>query len=209
MIAITVSTNYDDILKIIIPQNHTFFEKWYIITDKNDKDTIKVINDYNYDNIHILYYNFYEHHRIFDKGGAIKYCQKDVVSKLNYTGNVVILDSDIFLPSNFLEIINKVNVEDETLYGTNRRMDYYSYKNLKNNVIDHEYEYSRSFQGYFQLYKYNPTQLYSESHNCAGCDITFQDQFKNKIIIDSLDVSHLGRSCTNWNKRLDKSDFII
>jgi len=209
MIAITISTNYHDILNIIIPQNHTFFEKWYIITDQNDKDTIKVINDYNYDNIHILYYNFYEHHRIFDKGGAIKYCQKEVVSKLNYTGNIVILDSDIFLPSNFPEIINNFNIKDDTLYGTNKRIDYYSYENLKNNVIDYHYEHSKEFHGYFQLYKYDPNKLYSESYNCSGCDLVFKNHFKDKIIIDNLDVSHLGKSYVNWNKRLDKSDFII
>jgi hypothetical protein len=38
MIPITVSTNYDDLLNIIIPQNYKFFEKWYIITDENDKN---------------------------------------------------------------------------------------------------------------------------------------------------------------------------
>jgi hypothetical protein len=44
MIAITVSTNYHDLLKIIIPQNYKFFDKWYIITCIDDMDTIAVIN---------------------------------------------------------------------------------------------------------------------------------------------------------------------
>jgi hypothetical protein len=209
MIAITVSTNYDDILKIIIPQNYTFFEKWYIITDENDKNTIKVIEDYGYDNIHIIYYDFYANNKTFNKGGAIRYCQEDIISKLNYDGNLVILDSDIFLPTNFNEIISNITIETDTLYGTNKRLDYYSYDNFKNDIIDHDYPYSKEFQGYFQLYKYDQNKLYIESYNCAGCDMSFKDNFTRKITIAELNVSHLGRSCVNWNKRNDRTDFII
>lgn len=39
VIAITVSTNYLDKLKLII-KNKDLFHKWYIITSKDDTDTI-------------------------------------------------------------------------------------------------------------------------------------------------------------------------
>ena len=42
IIAITVSTNYEDILKIIIPQNAKFFKKWIIITKVDDIKTINI-----------------------------------------------------------------------------------------------------------------------------------------------------------------------
>ena len=51
---ITVSTNYDDFLNIIIHQNYKFFKEWYIITDINDSKTIDVINNYGHKNIFIV-----------------------------------------------------------------------------------------------------------------------------------------------------------
>ena len=82
IVAITVSTKYDDLLEIIMPQNHKFFDKWYIVTHKNDIKTIDVINKFNYSNVITLYYDFYLDAK-FNKGGAIKYCQKEI-SKLNF-----------------------------------------------------------------------------------------------------------------------------
>lgn len=209
MIAITVSTNYDDILDVIISQNYLFFEKWYIITDKNDTKTIDVIKKYNFSNILILFYDFFTGNKIFNKGGAIKYCQKEIIGNLNYRGNIVILDSDIWLPDNFNEIIEDIIVEDNQLYGTNKRYDYYSYENFKNNQIDFDYPWSKEFQGYFQLYKYDINKLYDDSDNCSGCDLQFLRFFTKKTILSNLNVSHLGKHGINWNKRANKNDFII
>ena len=36
IIAITVSVNYDDILKYIIKQNAQFFKEWVIVTSPDD-----------------------------------------------------------------------------------------------------------------------------------------------------------------------------
>ena len=205
MIAITVSTNYDDLLDIIIPQNYIFFEKWYIITDKNDTNTIDVIKKHNHNNICTLFYDFYKNNRKFDKGGAIRYCQNDIIN--NYNGIVVILDSDIYLPNNFVDIINNTDIKDNTIYGTNKRYDYYSYENFKNKKIDFDYPWSKQFQGYFQLYKNDKHKLYNHSHNCADCDLEFLKYFSKKITLHELDVSHLGKSCTNWDGRINKNDF--
>ena len=209
MIAITVSTKYADILNIIIPQNIRFFEKWYIITDENDEKTIKVIKDHNFNNIEILFYNFYNNNKSFDKGGAIRYCQKNIIPLLNYSGNILLLDSDIYLPNNFSEIMNTIEVQEDTLYGTEKRHDFYSYENFKNYKIDLDYPWSRQFQGYFQLYKFNKNLLYNESHNCASCDLEFTRSFKNKQIIHGLCVSHLGKNAIHWDTRKNYDDFII
>ena len=56
LIAITVSTNFSDILEITMKQNLKFFDYWYIITQKNDIKTINLIK--NNDKIKILYYDF-------------------------------------------------------------------------------------------------------------------------------------------------------
>ena len=76
MIGITVSTNYDDILNIIMPQNYKFFEKWYIITDEKDIKTLEVIKKYNYSNVEVIFYDFYANNKKFNKGGAIRYVQE-------------------------------------------------------------------------------------------------------------------------------------
>jgi hypothetical protein len=184
MIAITVSTNYDDILDIILPQNYKFFEKWYIITDKNDSNTINVINKHNFSNIFLIFYNFYRNNKIFNKGGAIRYCQ-EIIGNLQYNGNLVLLDSDIWLPNNFIEILNdniiNDNIDDNVIYGTDKRYDYYSYDHFKNNIIDFDYPWSKEFQGYFQLYKYDKKKLYDESNNCSGCDLEFLKFFSKEL----------------------------
>lgn len=212
IIAITVSTNYDDLLKIIIPQNNKFFYKWYIITSKTDDKTLKVIYDYNYSNsnsnIEILFYDFNANNKIFNKGGAIKYCQ-NIISTLNYNGIVLILDSDIYLPNDFDSIINNIAISNDTLYGTYKRYDFYNYKNLQNNIVNFDYPWAKEFQGYFQLYKFNKNYLYNESFNCSACDLEFIKHFKNKIIIPNLIVSHLGKHYINWNGRKNTNDFFL
>jgi len=207
MIAITVSTNYDDILDIIIPQNYKFFEKWYIITDKNDTNTINVINKHNCSNIFILFYNFHENNKCFNKGGAIRYCQREIIGNLGYNGDVLILDSDIWLPDNFIEIVNDTSIHDDTIYGSNTRHDFHSYENFKNNVVD--FDYTGKLHGFFQLYKYDKNKLYNESNNCSECDLFFLNRFSKKVILSNLNVCHLGKNGVNWDKRIDKTDFII
>ena len=208
MIAITVSTNYDDILGVILPQNQKFFKIWFIITDINDKDTINTVNKYSFENVILLFYDFYRDNKIFNKGGAIRYCQDEIISNLNYEGMVLLLDSDIFLPDNFMEITREATDKD-TLYGTNQRYDYHSYKHFRQNIVDSYYTYSRHYHGYFQLYKYDKNKLYKESHNCSECDLQFLKYFSKKQILSDLNVSHLGKCVVNWNKRIEKTDFII
>jgi hypothetical protein len=210
MIAITVSTKYDDLLNIILPQNARFFEKWYIITDPEDQATIQVIKAHNLPHVEIIYYDFYANGKIFNKGGAIRKCQETHLT--NYTGQVLLLDSDIYLPDDFEEIIRQhANIQPNTLYGIGHRNDYFSLHHLNHQIVDDVYPYASNFQGFFQLYFSEPNQiyLYDESVNCGECDIKFINLFPNKIIIRELTVSHLGKSCLHWNTRLSKTDFLI
>jgi hypothetical protein len=206
MIAITVSSKYDDLLKIIMPQNYKYFEKWIIVTDMNDTDTIKVIEDYNYPNVCIVFFDFYENGKTFNKGGAIRFCQEKILS--DYVGSVLILDSDIYLPDNFIDLLQNITIEDGMIYGTDKRYDYYSLEHFKNNIIDYYYPNSHEFEGYFQLYKHSKDKLYQESHNCSTCDIQFKKYFHTGVIVSRLEVRHLGRSGINWDTRKNKNDFL-
>jgi hypothetical protein len=207
MIVISVSTNYDDLLNIVIPQNSKFFDKWYIITSEDDEKTIQVIHKYNHPNIEIVYFDFYADNKSFNKGGAIGYVQSNVIPN-NYAGDVLLLDSDIYLPDNFTELVNNIETKENILYGTNKRYDYYSHDHFVNNIVDYDYPGSRCFFGYFQLYKYNKDFLYRDSWNCAGCDLEFMHFFSSKITIPNMNVSHLGKGGVHWNKRTNHDDFV-
>lgn len=53
---ITVSKNYSDFLCFSIQKNHTLFRKWYIVTQEDDEETIKLVNDFRLDNIKLIFY---------------------------------------------------------------------------------------------------------------------------------------------------------
>lgn len=199
IVGITVSTNYYDILPIVIENNYKYFYKWIFITDLKDLKTQEIIKKY--DNCEILFFNFKSNGAIFNKGGALKFAQRflyDVFDDIPY----LILDSDILLPNNFIEIINSLKIEEDTIYGCKDRKDYWSMEDLKNNSF-HEYENVDMLCGFFQLYRNNEKQpkLYPESKNAATCDLQFRNLFSNLKFIDNLSVKHLGKDRENWNGR--------
>jgi hypothetical protein len=213
IVAITISTNYEDILKIVLLQNANFLKKWIIITDEKDTKTIDVIKEANCNNIEILFYDFYSNGKrkfIFNKGGAVRFGQKYVYNKPEYKDYLIlILDSDIYLPNNFIEIVNNINFEDNILYGSSKRFDYWSEENFKKDKIDYRYFYSKLALGYFQLYKINSKFLYNDSNDCSGCDKIFTGSFKKIVIIENLEVKHLGKACVNWKGRISHNDFRV
>jgi hypothetical protein len=208
IVAITVSTNYEDILKIILPQNSKFFKKWYIITEEKDTKTIDTIKNSNCDNVEILFFTLSIRPKHFNKGGAIKYAQQLVLNKYSNDSIILILDSDIYLPNNFEERINETNIEDNVLYGSSKRTDYYTEDNFNKNILGKYYYNSRAFLGYFQMYKLNKNYLYQPSGDCAHCDAIFKRSFKKSFIIENLEVKHLGKAQINWKGRLSHDDFI-
>jgi len=215
MIAITVSTKYDDLLNIILPQNARFFEKWNIITDPEDQATIQVIKAHNFPHVEIIYYDFYANDKTFNKGGAIRHCQERI--SITHPQEILLLDSDIYLPNHFAEIMASARergvIQENTLYGTSERHDFYSQEHLHNGTVDDVYPHARQFQGYFQLYiespNHNHKYLYDESVNCSGCDMNFIERFQHLVIIENLTVFHLGKSCMHWNTRVSKEDFVL
>ena len=68
MIAITVSTNYHDILKLVLAADKQFFDRWIFVTDVNDIQTIDVLTKHD---VIVLYHDFKNGGRVFDKGGAV------------------------------------------------------------------------------------------------------------------------------------------
>lgn len=205
LICITVSTKYDDILSLIIHQNQQFFTKWYIITHPDDADTIGVVTKAGYSNIQLVYYDMYKG-ATFNKGGAIRSVQ-ETLQETHKGKPVLILDSDIYLPDNFHEVVSAITIQPDTLYGVSQRYDYSSYRDFKDNTNAYNYPPSKGFFGFFQLYKHSLLKLYKPSENCSVCDATFTMYFKRKVNLP-LTVKHLGTMMANWDGRKSKDDFV-
>ena len=194
-VAITTSTKYADLLKMTIPHNYSFFEKWYIITHPDDVETIKVIRDYDHPNIEIVFFDFYENGALFNKGGAIKMLQQQIPCGTP----VLLIDSDIILPEDFLQLIPEM--DPDSLYSSKFRHEFYSIINLQHNKPNKVY--INDFSGFFHLYTQSPTRLYPESRDASVCDFTFKKLFpKDKqVALTELIPKHLGREKINWTGR--------
>lgn len=209
VIAITVSVNYEDYLKLILDVNHKFFKKWYIVTKQSDTITQDLCKQY--PNVEVILFEF-RGYGIFNKGGALKKAQQ-IAHEKNPNDLFLILDSDIVLPENFTQEIEKLDVQENSVYGTKRRMIPSIQDYLKGNLQQFE---CRDWQhkdnkywhvpwGYFQLYK--TQNYYSNSNNAQGCDTNFSHQFKYKLSIPMI-VDHVGPEATNWNGRVHPKEII-
>lgn len=234
---ITVSTNYADILNIVIHQNQQFFTKWYIVTAETDSQTIETIRSANYTNIEILYFDFHKGGYKFNKGGAVRYAQQTILANHNEGVNTLIVDSDIFIPDEFGDYYNKNShlLQPNTLYGVEQRFDYSKYSDFKKKINGIYYTLSKGFFGFFQLYKQAADKLYIDSIDC-GCESHFINLFtiqntlylhslstnnelyealakvffpRNNCIYIPITVSHLGAPNMHWTGRIKKDDFIV
>lgn len=176
---ITISTNYADLLHIILPQNQKFFTKWYIVTAETDATTIETIRSANYAHIEILYFDFKKEGAKFNKGGAIRFAQETVIANHGEGVNTLILDSDIYLHDEFGVYYseNSNKIEPNKLYGVEQRLNYSKYSDFKKQTNGTYYRMSKGFVGFFQLYKQTANKLYIDSKNCGECDEKFIDLF--------------------------------
>lgn len=201
IIAITISVNYSDILEHMLEQNSKFLHKWFIVTTTADTKTIALLEKYkDTDKIHILLYdNFITNECKFNKGGAVKFAQ-DYIDTLYKDANILMLDSDIYLPDNFLDCLPSM-LEPDTLYGAYERLDYWSLYEFRTNMNPHSYLFGSNFVGFFQLFKQHTKYNYEDSQNCTTCDNTFRELFEQKVHLN-LSVKHLGKDSVNWDGRI-------
>ena len=122
LVCITVSTNYSDILRVIMSQDIKFIDEWFIITSKNDKSTINLIQ--NNKKITVLFYDFENNNNKFDKGGAIRSVQEKIYN-LYSECLILLMDSDIYLPDNFINVIKSTKFNVNKLYHPSKRLDFY------------------------------------------------------------------------------------
>jgi len=211
LIGLCVSYNYYDTIKFVLPVNYVHFDKIYLITQSDDFETIQFSRHFN--NIEILFFNFKNNNKSFDKFGALNYTQK-IVYERHPDSWYLIFDSDIILPTNFIDILTKEGLDSECIYGAIRKnVLKTSYLLNKEKLLNEEQHFMfnnilhcectpPSILGCFQLYKKNV--FHRDNLNDAGFgDYYFgHDNFNKFCNLENLIYFHLGVAGMNWNGKV-------
>lgn len=217
LIGICISYKYMDTLKFALPINYNHFDKLYLVTQKDDVETIEYCKKFN--NVEVLLFNFKTEVSNFDKGGAIKMVQQIVYEK--YPNHwYLILDSDIILPNNFIDILIKEDLNEECIYGAirnnivktskigfflNNKFNFDKHNNLE--TLD-----GLLLIGSFQLYKKKHFYIETDDNfyvlkynnpifKGADHDILFTENYKCKCCLNNIIYLHLGigdQEKSNW-----------
>jgi hypothetical protein len=195
LVAITVSTNYSDLLEICLESNYNWFDKWIVITQESDARTRDVLAKH--PEVRVLFWDPRKAGAVFDKGSGVQIGQRYAYEMFPNSWYLLI-DSDIVLeglPFNFVDSLNQNSPQG--LYGI-ERWDYKSIDDLKSKTNSKKYIDSEKFHGYFQLY--STPYLYTRSKDAGLCDLKFKALFRKREILMSPRASHLGQE-SHWRGR--------
>lgn len=113
---VIVCVNYSDFLAHTLPHNKIHFNKLVVVTDKKDTAT-KLLCEYHH--VECVQTDvFYENGDLFNKGKAIN----EGLKRLSKKGWVVQLDADIYLPPLTRGILDRIELDPQTIYGIDRLM---------------------------------------------------------------------------------------
>ena len=213
LVGLCVSYQYFDTLQYTLPVNYIHFEKLYIITQHDDKETIDFCRKFS--NVEILYYSFKTPGKAFDKFGAMNMGQA-IMYRHYPDAWYVNLDSDILLPNNLIDLLLEENLNKDCIYGGIRNNVYQTSELLdKKKVIENkentEFAYNdlRTIPdtplfilGCFQLYK--KKVFHRDDLKDAGYgDVCFcQDNFQVFCVINNIFYYHLGAGSVNWSGKV-------
>jgi hypothetical protein len=215
LVGVCVSYNYFDTLQFMLPVNYAHFVKLYLITQEDDLETIEFCKKF--DNVKVLFYNFKNNNKSFDKFGAINYAQQIMYDEYPVSWYMII-DSDIILPNNCIDILSKEILNEECIYGAIRNnvlkssslLNKKQIMNAKDNVtfvynnILHWKINPPSILGCFQLYKKKCFHLNADKLGNAGFgDYQFgYDNFNLFCNLENLLYFHLGQGSKNWDGKV-------
>ena len=213
IVAYCVSYNYMDTLQFMLPINYMHFEHIYLITQVDDVPTIEFCKQFS--NVTVLFWNFKSNGKSFDKFGAINHAYQHMYKEYPnhwYLG----IDSDILLPTNFINILEREHLHESCLYGGFRHIaekisdinvlqKILNIGHVLNNIL-HNATLPPSVLGSFQLHK---KQCYNKVAAVQGKgDYEFGYQNFNLFCnLQNLHYIHLGPINVNWFGKV--KDFII
>ncbi len=206
LIGLCVSYNYFDTLQFMLPVNYLHFEKIYLITQQNDLETIEFCKKF--ENVIVLFHNFKNNNKRFDKYGALNYAQ-EIIYKEHPDSWYLIIDSDIILPNNIIDILEKENLNNECIYGAfrinvnNTRELMHKFINDENiNILQNNILYIKdkppSILGCFQLYKKKVFHRNNFDNASEGDHYFGYDNFNLFCNMENLIYFHLGEGSVNW-----------
>jgi hypothetical protein len=213
VVAICVSYNYFDTLQYTLPANYLHFEKIYLVTQKDDTDTVDFCKKF--DNVCLLFYDFNKNGKKFDKYGAIHYAQQ--IAYQEYPKSWYLnIDSDILLPNNFVAILQEEKLDEKCIYGAtrnnvlkisgllNKTSIINDIRNLTyiNNHILYIKNSPPSILGCFQLYKKKVLQKTTYNDASVGDHEFGYENFDMFCNLENLLYFHLGKDGINWQGKV-------
>lgn len=108
--------NYSDFLAHTLPYNKIHFNRLVVVTDTKDTATKNLCE---YHHVQCIQTDvFYDNGDSFNKGKGIN----EGLKALSLNGWVVQLDADIYLPPLTRTILDRIELDNETIYGIDRMM---------------------------------------------------------------------------------------
>jgi hypothetical protein len=197
--AIIISVDYNDFLSETLA-NNTNLLNVTVVTSSSDIVCQELCKNLGVKCI--VTDRMYEDNASFNKGKAIN----EGLKSLQNPDWILILDADIYLQSDFQEVIKNTNMNVSSLITCKRLIidNNDSFESWKNGEDVGRLERAKGY-GYFQLFNANcPTNrkfFYSEDYTDASySDLEFRDRFRVKKELDTY-VVHLGETNQNWNGR--------
>jgi len=213
LVGLCVSYQYFDTLQYTLPVNYIHFNKLYIITQHDDKETIELCRKFS--NVEILYYSFKSQDKVFDKFGAMNMGQRLMYSEYPDAWYLN-LDSDILLPNNLIDLLLEENLNKDCIYGGVRNNVYQTSELLdKKKVIENKEntefvhndlrtikEILPFILGCFQLYKKKVFHV-DNLKDAAYGDVCFcHEHFQVLCILNHIFYFHLGTGSVNWSGKV-------
>lgn len=199
---IIVSVNYNDTLPITLssipPELNTT-----VVTTSDDTGCQRICRQFNVNCV--ISNRIYEDDAEFNKGKAIN----DGIKSLKNPDWILLLDSDIYLQSDFLEILKLTNLTFQELFICKRLLidSYEIFTEWEKGENVGVMERAKGY-GYFHLFNIKSTKqrpIFPENYKDASfSDLEFRDSFKSKKELDTY-VVHLGSTNQNWKGRITKN----
>ena len=193
--AVSVCVDYSDHLDVTC-DNINVLDRWMVVTHPSDINTIDICKTTKIE--HVETSVMYDNGAHFAKGRAIN----AGLRLLNCTDWLLHIDADILLPKDFLDIIERAELDPSCIYGARRAF---------NNTVRTEINprtnqlHARPLIGFFQLWHSSMYKDYPQQSTHAGDDdqemsLRYEWPCKWKYL-DMVVEDVSGEFCTNWYGR--------
>lgn len=198
--AIIVSVDYNDFLSITLESVSNLMDVT-VVTSPEDTTCQQLCEKFKVNCV--VTDKMYDDDAKFNKGKAINEGLKSIEDP-NW---ILLLDADIYLQSDFLDVLKSTNLTLEDLYICRRLiLDRYDmFTKWKNGESVGQLERCKGY-GFLHLFNFkaNNKLKFPENYKDASfSDLEFRDKFKNKKELNTY-VVHLGETNKNWSGRITK-----